>query len=568
MIKRLLIANRGEIACRIMRTCRKMGIETVAVYSSADRMAKHVREADQSVFIGAAASSESYLNISRIIEAAQETGADAIHPGYGFLSENPAFADACVDAEIVFIGPSGTAMQQMASKADAKALMAMANVPLIPGYYGDNQEPSFLHSEADAMGYPLLIKAVAGGGGKGMRAVQSSDQFLSALESCVTEAKNSFGDTKVLLERLITNARHVEVQIIADSHGHCLYIGDRDCSVQRRHQKVIEEAPAPNLSDKLRKEMGETSAKAALSIGYENAGTFEYLVSGDQFYFMEMNTRLQVEHPVSEAVFGVDLVEWQLMVAAGLPLPVEQSQLEAKGHAVEARIYAESPIDNFMPSAGHIKQWQWPVNASVRLESAVDQGDWVTPYYDPMVAKVITYGSDRDDALSTLNHVLDQSCVSGITTNRAFIKQVSNSSTFKNAAMTTEWLESWLENTDLESDLNAAEQHIDDRNGPFVSDAFKINLPNHQNQASADMFASIVDNDTSGEYKAPMNGRVLEVLVCEGEKVVQDQLLAVMEAMKMEHRITATAPGQITSVLTSADAMVTGGELMIEVNHG
>jgi len=567
MIKRLLIANRGEIACRIIRTCKRLGIETVAVYSHADRFAQHVKQADFSICVGESVSTKSYLNVDAIIAAAKEAGADAIHPGYGFLSENPIFTERCAEENIIFVGPKANAMRSMASKSDAKALMADADVPLIPGYFGDNQDPEFLHNEANTMGYPLLIKAVAGGGGKGMRRVNAEDEFMSALNSAVTEAQNSFGDPKVMLERLITDARHIEVQIIADQHGQCVYFGDRDCSMQRRHQKVVEECPAPAISDELRKAMGEASVRAALAINYHNAGTFEYLVCGDQFYFIEMNTRLQVEHPVTEMVFNVDLVEQQLRVASGEPLAIAQSDIKANGHAVETRIYAEDPDHNFMPSAGHINTWSWPSVDNFRLETGVTQGDWVTPFYDPMIAKAVVWAQTRDEALDKLGDIFSKTSVQPLATNIGFLQKVITEPAFTQDCVTTQWLEPWLEAYDGEFPQWCADTDAQKIDGPFALDSFKLNLENAQDRASADDYDSAEEDSAFKLCVAPMNGRVIDVCVAEGDRVSAGTMLAVMEAMKMEHSLTASTEGVVTAVNVNTNDMVNGGDLLIDVAY-
>jgi 3-methylcrotonyl-CoA carboxylase alpha subunit len=402
MFSKILIANRGEIACRVAATAKKLGIRTVAVYSDADADAKHVLACDEAVLIGSAAPKDSYLRGERIIEAAKATGAQAIHPGYGFLSENEDFAQACADAGLVFIGPPPSAIQAMGLKAQSKQLMEKAGVPLVPGYHGRDQDPALLKREADRIGYPVLIKASAGGGGKGMRVVNAAGEFEAALASCQREAINSFGDDAVLVERYVTRPRHIEIQVFADMHGHLVYLFERDCSVQRRHQKVLEEAPAPGISEARRRQMGESAVAAARAVGYVGAGTVEFIAEptaeGDlRFYFMEMNTRLQVEHPVTEAITGLDLVEWQLRVAAGEPLPLSQEQLRIHGHAIEARICAENPEANFLPATGRLDVYRTPDSAAferadVRLDAGVREGDTITPFYDPMIAKLIVWG--------------------------------------------------------------------------------------------------------------------------------------------------------------------------------
>src|SRR5438093_3351849 len=391
MFTKVLIANRGEIACRVAATCRRLGVRTVAVYSDADARAQHVAACDEAVHIGGSSPRESYLRYERIIEAAQATGAQAIHPGYGFLSENEEFARACAAVGIAFIGPPPSAIQAMGLKAESKRLMEQAGVPLVPGYHGAGQDPALLRSEATRIGYPVLIKASAGGGGKGMRAVNAAAEFDAALASCKREAINSFGDDAVLIERYVQKPRHIEIQVFGDTQGNVVYLFERDCSVQRRHQKVLEEAPAPGMTPARRAAMGRAAVDAAKAVGYVGAGTVEFIANPDgSFYFMEMNTRLQVEHPVTEMITGLDLVEWQLRVAAGEPLPLLQEQLAIEGHAIEARIYAEDPDKGFLPSTGRLVHLAPPAQSEhVRVDTGVEQGDEITPHYDPMIAKLI-----------------------------------------------------------------------------------------------------------------------------------------------------------------------------------
>ncbi|MFC0401073.1 acetyl/propionyl/methylcrotonyl-CoA carboxylase subunit alpha [Paraburkholderia rhizosphaerae] len=454
MFNKILIANRGEIACRVAATCKRLGIASVAVYSDADANAKHVAACDEAVHIGGSTASESYLRIERIIDSARASGAQAVHPGYGFLSENEDFAQACKAAGIVFIGPPVDAIAAMGSKAAAKALMHSAAVPLVPGYHGDDQDPELLRREADAIGYPVLLKASAGGGGKGMRVVERGEDFAAALASCKREAASSFGNDRVLIEKYLTRPRHVEVQVFADMHGAAVYLFDRDCSVQRRHQKVLEEAPAPGLSDALRRAMGEAAVAAARAVGYVGAGTVEFIMTGSDFYFMEMNTRLQVEHPVTEMVTGHDLVEWQLRVAAGEALPCAQAQLQLAGHAIEARIYAEHPARGFLPSTGKLKHLRMPEGvefalaalpggprARVRIDSGVREGDTITPFYDPMIAKLIVYGATRADALQRMSRALQACEVVGPHTNVEFLRRIVASEPFVSGDLDTGLIE-------------------------------------------------------------------------------------------------------------------------------
>jgi 3-methylcrotonyl-CoA carboxylase alpha subunit len=455
MFKKILIANRGEIACRVAATARKLGIQTVAVYSDADAQAKHVQVCDEAVHIGGSAPKDSYLRWERILQAAQDTGAQAVHPGYGFLSENEDFAKACAAAGLVFIGPPAAAILAMGLKAESKQLMEKAGVPLVPGYHAADQDPALLQREADAIGYPVLIKASAGGGGKGMRAVERSQDFADALASCKREAINSFGDDAVLIEKYVQRPRHIEIQVFGDTHGNCVYLFERDCSVQRRHQKVLEEAPAPGMTQALRKQMGEAAVAAAKAVNYVGAGTVEFIVEqasydkpeAMKFYFMEMNTRLQVEHPVTEAITGLDLVEWQLRVASGEPLPLRQDQLRIQGHAIEARICAENPDNNFLPATGTLAVYRKPVcssfalpsdaHAGVRIDDGVREGDSISPFYDSMVAKLIVHGDTRAQALARLDEALSQTRIVGLTTNVQFLRHILNTDSFATAKLDT-----------------------------------------------------------------------------------------------------------------------------------
>jgi 3-methylcrotonyl-CoA carboxylase alpha subunit len=474
MFRKILIANRGEIACRVAATAGRMAIKTVAVYSDADANAKHVQACDEAVHIGGSAPKDSYLRWERIIEAARATGAEAIHPGYGFLSENEAFAAACAEAGLVFIGPPASAIQAMGLKAESKQLMEKAGVPLVPGYHGANQDPELLKREADRIGYPVLIKASAGGGGKGMRAVEQAGDFLAALASCQREARNSFGDEAVLVEKYVTRPRHIEIQVFGDTRGNYVYLFERDCSVQRRHQKVLEEAPAPGMTESLRRQMGEAAVAAARAVKYVGAGTVEFIVeqrggemsstaglsqggtapSGGSgpatagrvgamsFFFMEMNTRLQVEHPVTEAITGLDLVEWQLRVAAGEPLPLQQSELRIHGHAIEARICAENPDNDFLPATGTLHVYRKPPHTEfqrggVRVDDGAREGDAISPFYDSMIAKLIVHGATRAEALARLDDALAATHIVGLATNVQFLRHVVKSRSFAQADLDT-----------------------------------------------------------------------------------------------------------------------------------
>ena len=455
MFRSLLIANRGEIACRIIRTARAMGIRTIAVYSDADASARFVRLADEAWRLGPAPARDSYLRAERILDIARASGAEAIHPGYGFLSENAEFAQACADAGVVFVGPPPAAIAAMGSKSAAKQLMERAQVPLTPGYHGDEQDAGFLHQQADQIGYPVLIKASAGGGGKGMRIVERSADFPDALASCRREASASFGDDRVLIERYLQKPRHIEIQVFADQHGEAVYLFERDCSVQRRHQKVLEEAPAPGMTEALRRQMGEAAVAAAQAVGYVGAGTVEFIVEQPggyehpeqmKFYFMEMNTRLQVEHPVTEAITGEDLVEWQLRVAAGQPLPKRQDELKIIGHAIEARICAENPDNQFLPATGTLAIYRKPAHSAfarsdIRFDDGVREGDAISPFYDSMIAKLIVHGDDRAQALARLDAALAQTHIVGLATNVQFLRYVLASDAFAQAKLDTALIE-------------------------------------------------------------------------------------------------------------------------------
>ncbi|MEP9379628.1 acetyl/propionyl/methylcrotonyl-CoA carboxylase subunit alpha [Aquabacter sp. CN5-332] len=441
-IRTLLIANRGEIAVRVMRTARAMGLKTIAVYSEADARALHVESADEAYPIGPAPARESYLKIDAIIDAAQKSGADAIHPGYGFLSENAAFADACAAAGIVFVGPPASAIRAMGSKSAAKALMETAGVPLVPGYHGEDQDEALLAREAGRIGYPVLIKASAGGGGKGMKVVRAAGEFSEALASAKREARSAFGDDRVLVEKYLTKPRHIEVQVFADTHGNAVYLNERDCSIQRRHQKVVEEAPAPGMSAERRAAMGKAAVDAAKAVGYVGAGTVEFIAEGDHFFFMEMNTRLQVEHPVTEAITGQDLVEWQIRVARGETLPLTQADIPLIGHAIEVRLYAEDPDRDFLPQVGRLDHLVLPSGIpGVRVDSGVRAGDSVSIHYDPMIAKIIAAGADRAEAVGRMGAALAATEVVGLPTNRAFLQAIVAEPAFAAAELDTGFIE-------------------------------------------------------------------------------------------------------------------------------
>ncbi|BEP71290.1 MULTISPECIES: acetyl-CoA carboxylase biotin carboxylase subunit [unclassified Variovorax] len=451
MFKKILIANRGEIACRVAATARRMAVRTVAVYSDADAHANHVRACDESVYLGGSAPKDSYLRWEKILEAAKATGAEAVHPGYGFLSENEEFAQACADAGLAFIGPPPSAIKAMGLKAESKQLMEKAGVPLVPGYHGADQDPALLQREADRIGYPVLIKASAGGGGKGMRAVDKAADFEAALASCKREAINSFGDDAVLIEKYVQRPRHIEIQVFGDTQGNYVYLFERDCSVQRRHQKVLEEAPAPGMTEAMRKQMGEAAVAAARAVNYVGAGTVEFIVEQREggemnFFFMEMNTRLQVEHPVTEAITGLDLVELQLRVASGEPLPAKQSELQIHGHAIEARICAENPDNNFLPATGTLRVYRKPQatafqRSRVRIDDGVREGGEISPFYDSMIAKLIVHGSTRAEALARLDAALAQVQIVGVSTNVQFLRGILATESFSKANLDTALIE-------------------------------------------------------------------------------------------------------------------------------
>ncbi len=623
MFDKILIANRGEIACRIIKTARAMGVATVAVYSEADRNALHVQMADESVFIGPSPSTESYLLGDKIIQAALETGAEAIHPGYGFLSENAAFCRQCETNNLVFIGPPVESILAMGSKSAAKTIMADAGVPLVPGYHGEDQSPELILQAANNMGYPVLLKAAAGGGGKGMRAVYTEEEFDQALEAAKREARNSFNDDIMLVEKYLLKPRHVEIQVFCDSQGNAVYLFERDCSVQRRHQKVIEEAPAPGMSEALRQKMGEAAIKAAQAINYQGAGTVEFLLDAQgQFYFMEMNTRLQVEHPVTEMISGQDLVEWQLRVASGEPLPCSQEQLQINGHAFEARIYAEDPENDFLPATGRLNILRPPLeNANVRVDTGVVEGDEVSIYYDPMITKLVVWDLDRDRALQRLTEALSNYRIDGLTTNIGFLYNLTTSQAFKNGDVDTGFIEEHhqeifrLRDTDTDygaplaaaainslrqQQAQARAQQSGEPNSPWhlvnhwglPPSQLQLRLQNKELSLSPDSQTDLTgtklvvtesgfdlftakgffqgseigpdlgldsEEGAASSLRAPMNGTLVSTMVEVGAKVHKGDTLLVMEAMKMEHSIEAPSDGLVTEFYYQAGDLVDGG---------
>jgi 3-methylcrotonyl-CoA carboxylase alpha subunit len=665
MFKKILIANRGEIACRVAATARRMGIQTVAVYSDADAGAKHVQACDEAMHVGGSAPKDSYLRWERILQAAKDTGAEAVHPGYGFLSENEDFAKACAAAGLVFIGPPASAILAMGLKAESKRLMETAGVPLVPGYHGADQDPALLQREADAIGYPALIKASAGGGGKGMRVVEKSEDFAAALASCQREAINSFGSDAVLIEKYVQRPRHIEIQVFGDTHGNCVYLFERDCSVQRRHQKVLEEAPAPGMTEALRAQMGAAAVAAAKAVNYVGAGTVEFIVEQaayDQpesmkFFFMEMNTRLQVEHPVTEAITGLDLVEWQLRVASGEPLPLQQSEIRMSGHAIEARICAESPDNNFLPATGTLQVYRKPQansfeRGTVRIDDGVREGDTISPFYDSMVAKLIVHGDTREQALARLDTALAQTHIVGLNTNVQFLRHVVRSASFATAKLDTALIpresavlfkqdpvglqaaaaaviadalqsESAAQGADPFSCRDGWQSHGATRRrfeleydaqpvralltyGPQLRlqvgegaeavlqctlqgdglwvqfNGARIHSTVYAQGGASDglrhVFTpqgaariSLLDplahageaTQEGGRLTAPMPGKVVSFAVMVGDKVKAGQALAVMEAMKMEHTISAPKDGTVAELLYApGDQVADGAELL------
>ncbi len=545
MFDKILIANRGEIACRIIRTARRMGIATVALYSEADRHALHVAMADEAVFIGPAPSRDSYLRTDKVIEAALRTGAQAIHPGYGFLSENAEFCELCKENNLVFIGPPIGAIRAMGSKSAAKEIMEAAGVPLVPGYHGKDQSPEILKKISNEMGYPVLLKATAGGGGKGMRQVWAEAEFDEALAAAKRESASSFGNDDMLVEKYLTEPRHVEIQVFCDQSGNGVYLFERDCSVQRRHQKVIEEAPAPGLTKALRTAMGETALKSAQAIKYEGAGTVEFLLNPDgSFYFMEMNTRLQVEHPVTEMISGQDLVEWQLRVAAGQPLPLTQDQLQINGHAFEARIYAEDPDNDFLPVTGHLSFLQPPEeNEHVRVDTGVIQGDDVSPFYDPMIAKLIVWDENRDRALARLTSALSEYRISGVTTNIEFLYNLANCEAFRKAQLDTNFIEKHRQSIfhGIESDVS---HHL-----PLIA----LFLILEQQRAASEL--ALRSNDPWSPWSQTNAWRLNEAHIHNLRVTVNDQ----QHSIDVEEKYSPAGNSYI--ITTAKRAMVVSGQL-------
>jgi acetyl-CoA carboxylase biotin carboxylase subunit len=622
-IRSILVANRGEIARRVFATARQMGIETVAVFSDADADAAHVHDADVAVHIGPAAARESYLVQAKIIQAAKEAGADAIHPGYGFLSENAEFAEAVAKAGLTWIGPPPSAIRAMGMKDAAKALMAKAGVPVTPGYLGEDQSETTLKAEADRIGYPVLIKAVAGGGGKGMRKVEKAEDFMSALGAAKREAAASFGDDRVLLETYVTRPRHIEVQVFGDSHGNVVHLYERDCSLQRRHQKVIEEAPAPGMSDEARAAVTAAAVRAAEAVGYVGAGTVEFIADAseglkpDRIWFMEMNTRLQVEHPVTEMVTGLDLVEWQIRVAQGEPLPLKQDEITLTGHAVEARLYAENPASGFLPSTGRLDHFRLP--ESLRVDAGVEDGGEVTPFYDPMVAKLIAHAETREQAIAELADACDGVEVYPVKTNAGFLVRCLEEPDFIAGDVDTGFIERRLEDLTRNGDPSPAARSAAADAATLTLEEGEADDPwkglfgfrlNREAEAGVRLFANgkavicesrpdapdrsvlITDDgdivvfecgeafvfkdhpptaDADGDagdgaIRAPMPGKVTQVSVKAGDTVAKGQPLLVLEAMKMEHALTAPFDGKVEEVGASLGGQVTEGTVLAKLS--
>ncbi|MDO9345824.1 MAG: acetyl/propionyl/methylcrotonyl-CoA carboxylase subunit alpha [Pseudomonas sp.] len=623
-LTKILIANRGEIACRIQRTAQALGYRTVAIYSDADAQALHVQMADEAVHIGPAPVQQSYLNIAAILEAARKTGADAIHPGYGFLSENPDFARACQHAGLTFIGPSVEAIELMGSKRLSKLAMLDAGVPCIAGYQGSAQDDTTLQQEADRIGYPLMIKASAGGGGRGMRLVHQSKDLLDNLHTARSEAKNAFGSDELILEHALIDPRHVEIQLFGDSHGHLIYLGERDCSIQRRHQKVIEEAPCPVMTPELRQAMGEAALKAGRAVNYVGAGTVEFLLDRHgRFYFLEMNTRLQVEHPVTELITGLDLVDWQLQIAAGQPLPLTQADVTLSGHAMEVRLYAEDPSQGFLPQTGDVLRWD-PATG-VRIDHGVMEGQRISPFYDPMLGKIIAHGATREEARRKLLRAVEDTVLLGVATNQPLLVDLLKHPDFVGGDFSTGFIAEHFreippltpstEQLALAAALfyqHSANQHpqglagwrnnasapctyrlevngnihtvsaeplqltIDGRHVTLVFngirrrtayhlDAHQLWLPGLKVINRTQQVASRQANASSGTVKAPMDGAIVDVRVSAGDSVTKGQLLLVLEAMKMEHPLTAGIDGVIKGVQVIAGDQVRNRQVLLEI---
>jgi len=633
VIKSLLIANRGEIACRIIRTARRMGIRTVAVYSDADANALHVRQADEAVHIGPSPSAESYLVGAKIIEAAKQTGAEAIHPGYGFLSENAEFAQVVIDAGLVWVGPNPSSITAMGLKDAAKKLMAEAGVPVTPGYMGEDQSAAVLAAEAAKTGYPVLIKAVAGGGGKGMRLVESEDDFADALASCKREAKSSFGNDHVLIEKFIASPRHIEVQVFGDTHGNVVHLFERDCSLQRRHQKVIEEAPAPGMDEETREKLCAAAVRAAKAVDYVGAGTIEFIADGsgklsaDKIWFMEMNTRLQVEHPVTEEITGVDLVEWQLRVASGEPIPLKQEELSINGWAMEARLYAEDPAKGFLPSTGRLEVAEIGEHYC-RIETGVERGCEISPFYDPMIAKIIYHAEDRETAIDGLWRACAVTLVAPVRNNAWFLYRLLELDAFRSGQMTTgtigehleilsaqpELSEFGIQDAAYEASFEGSFGDLDWRERDYREGVagFRLNAPSkRQVRLLVDGLERIVENvgfdiapdpdragfvgragsglfyengaifsvqpyrcDGSGHHSAhdgdilaPMPGKVIAVEVSKGDAVKAGQKLLTLEAMKMEHTLTAPFDGVVAELNATPGAQVQVEALLARIEE-
>ena len=623
-LTKILIANRGEIACRIQRTAQALGYRTVAVYSDADTQALHVQMADEAVHIGPSPVHQSYLNIEAILDAAKRTGADAIHPGYGFLSENPHFARACQDASLTFIGPSAEAIELMGSKRQSKLAMLEAGVPCIAGYQGSAQDDTTLQQQAERIGYPLMIKASAGGGGRGMRLVHHPKDLLNNLHTARSEAKNAFGSDELILEQALIDPRHVEIQLFGDSHGNLIYLGERDCSIQRRHQKVIEEAPCPVMTQALRQAMGEAALKAGRAVNYVGAGTVEFLLDRHgQFYFLEMNTRLQVEHPVTELITGLDLVDWQLQIAAGQTLPLTQADVTLGGHAMEVRLYAEDPAQGFLPQTGDVLLWEPAVG--VRIDHGVVEGQRISPFYDPMLGKIIAHGATREEARRKLLRAVEDTVLLGVATNRQLLADMLKHPDFIAGDFSTGFIAEHFNEVLPQSASNdqlalaatlfythSADQHPQAlagwRNTASVPCTYRLEVNGEIHSVSADplplttdgRYATVVLNGirrrvayhldgnqlwlpgltvtnrtqqvasrqadaSSGTVKAPMDGAIVDVRVCAGDSVTKGQLLLVLEAMKMEHPLTAGIDGVIKGVQVIAGDQVRNRQVLLEI---